>query len=59
MIKFTEVGSSKSMSFEPPIKAIPTDNLRFCPPDRFLAKSKRFALKSTSSIIYQFCKGLE
>jgi len=32
-----EVGSSKMITFDRPAKAIATDSLRFCPPERFLA----------------------
>jgi hypothetical protein len=31
------VGSSKIITFDLPAKAIATDSLLFCPPDRFLA----------------------
>ena len=43
-----EVGSSKIITLAPPENAIATDNLLFCPPDKFFAYSFLFSSKLTS-----------
>ena len=37
VVSIPEVGSSRMISFELPINAMPTDSLRFYPPDRVAA----------------------
>ena len=38
-----EVGSSRKTMRLPPMKAMPTDSLRFCPPDSVLENALRFS----------------
>ena len=49
-VSIPEVGSSRIITFDPPAKASATDNLLFCPPDKFLAYSSLFSYKLTSEI---------
>jgi hypothetical protein len=51
-VSIPEVGSSRMITFEPPVKASATDNLRFCPPDRFFAYSPLFEARFTSAISF-------
>jgi len=46
-----EVGSSRKMIFDPPVRAIPRDSFRLLPPLRFLASFSRSCCKPTSLII--------
>jgi len=43
-----EVGSSKYINLDPPIKAIATESLLFYPPERFLERTSVLSTKSTS-----------
>lgn len=43
---------SNRTTFESPINAMPTDNLLFYPPDKFLDNSLVFSVRSKSSIIF-------
>mmetsp|Transcript_8940 Transcript_8940/g.8835 ORF Transcript_8940/g.8835 Transcript_8940/m.8835 type:complete len:204 (-) Transcript_8940:1262-1873(-) len=47
-----EVGSSRKTILDPPMKAIPTDNFLFCPPDRVLEYALRFSVNPTLCIIF-------
>lgn len=49
-VSIPEVGSSRYINLDPPIKAIATDSLLFYPPLKFLDKSSIFENKSTSII---------
>lgn len=50
-----EVGSSNITSCESPIRAIPTDSLRFCPPESDPAFALRLLSRPTFSMISLTC----
>lgn len=43
-----DVGSSRKTTREPPMRAIPTDSFRFCPPDSVFVSSFSFSVRPTS-----------
>ena len=45
-----DVGSSSTITLDPPANAKATDSLLFCPPDKFLEYSYLFSSKLTSPI---------
>jgi len=49
-VSIPDVGSSKIITLDRPANAIATDNLLFCPPERFLEYSSLFYAKFTSLI---------
>ena len=51
-VSMPDVGSSRMITLEPPVKASATDNLRFCPPERFLAYSPLLERRFTSAISF-------
>lgn len=51
-VSIPEVGSSRIITFDPPVKASATDSLRFCPPDRFLAYYPLLERRFTSAISF-------
>ena len=49
-VSMPDVGSSKTITFERPAKAIATERRLFCPPDKFLEYSSFFSSRFTSAI---------
>ena len=50
-----DVGSSRKTIFEPPIRAMPTDSFRFCPPERVFVRSFFFSARPTSERVVYAC----
>jgi hypothetical protein len=42
-----DVGSSRKTTLEPPIRAMHTESLRFCPPERFFERTWSFSVRPT------------
>jgi hypothetical protein len=49
-VSIPEVGSSKMITLDLPAKAIATESLLFCPPERFFEYSSLFYPRLTSEI---------
>ncbi len=52
LVSMPEVGSSRTMNFEFPMKAMPVESLLLWPPERFLLNSLVFSFKFRSAIIF-------